>query len=209
MGSSINPVNLWPAPWPGAPNCSRSWSKTQGKDSGAQITPWRPRQKEEPLVGKRRGQGRAVYPRDCTSGQAERVAQGQRQTRAVQMEPRALGPQRGHWGIPARRTLPGPRPLLSVNEGMDRGAAIFNTVHLSDSSLCGGRARWQNSNASKEAHSVHFRLWTPQVSAFQELHCKTRTHANFPPASSPSPSTPSTVILQPPRVGHPRARDTP
>lgn len=63
MGSSINPANLWPAPWPGAPNCSRSWSKTQGKVAGAQITPWRPGQKEEPLMGKRRGQGRAVCPK--------------------------------------------------------------------------------------------------------------------------------------------------
>lgn len=39
MGSSINPANLWPEPWPGAPNCSRSRSRTQGMDAGVQITP--------------------------------------------------------------------------------------------------------------------------------------------------------------------------
>lgn len=36
-----------------------------------QITPWRPQQKEEPHGGKKRGQGRGVYPKDRTRGQAE------------------------------------------------------------------------------------------------------------------------------------------
>lgn len=68
VGSSINPANLRPAPWPGAPNCSRSRSRTQGEEAGEGITPWWPRQKEEPWGGKEAGDGRVPQRQDGQPG---------------------------------------------------------------------------------------------------------------------------------------------
>lgn len=168
------------------------------------------------MWGREGGREGLCAPQDCTSGQAELVAQGQRQTQVIQTEPRVPGPQRGHWGSPGTSHPPWTSATPpSINKGMDRGAAIFKTMHLSNSSLSQGQVRdWGRPEGKTPMHQEKPILSTsdsatPQGSAFYQFHCKTRTHAKFPPVNWPSLSVAQFSETSAPQGQSPMSSDTP